>query len=138
MGSKAPIHFDEARFQQLGEQIVQFYYLLGQLIIKGINNDDWKLKFGCLKSLLRQSCEALDDSNLAAVNYCRLTLDPLAKYHEINTRICRELEDMFHDRGPKIITKHMEANAEEFLMARYKIVVGWKLDVMVAAKRKGQ
>jgi hypothetical protein len=133
---KEPVLFEEARFHHLGDEIANFYAILGQLIGVDPHRDEWLKKFRSLEQIIVQSCFILHDDDLAAVNYCRFTLEPLIKYHEITARMRRELEDLYFGRGPKLEFKELEKNAEEFLEARENVSKAWKKDIEAGAGRK--
>lgn len=131
--------FCETKFRQLSENMAELYMGVGEELLDPTSHDQhWLFSLYGLKSVMARSVPNLDDSDLPAVNYCRFTIDPLAAYHEICTRLLRELRGHYNGRGIPLTAAKLAANAREFQEVRKALGDAWMRDMEEGEKAKAR
>jgi hypothetical protein len=134
--STRPVTFIESEYRSLSEALPQLYRrncreLFGPAY--DLNRVEWLAEFTAFKSVIALSMCSLRDGDMARVNNCQFTLLPLATYHEITTRLCRELEEYFYGVGERLGWEKVMANALELREARDAVGEAWKRDLRAGA-----
>ena len=130
--SSGQVPFNDIEYRYISNALISAYRrncrdLFGPL--RDLDRSHWLSEFEAFKNVIALSMCSLDDSDLARVNYCQHTLLPLATYHEVTTRLCRELEMYYYGAGERLSWEKQTANYLELKEAREQVFNAWKKDL---------
>jgi hypothetical protein len=134
--STGPVIFKESEYLALSEALPRLYRRLCRELFcseQELNRVAWLAEFTAFKSVIALSMCTLRDDEMARVNNCQFTLLPLATYHEVTTRLYRELEEYFYGAGESLSWVKVVANAAELREAREEVGKAWKRDLRAGA-----
>lgn len=134
--STGPVIFNESEYRALSEALPRLYRQLCRELFgpaHELNRVAWLAEFTAFKSVIALSMNSLGDDDMARVNNCQFTLLPLVTYHEVTTRLIRELEEYFHGVGEELSFVKVVANALELREARDEVGKAWKRDLIAGA-----
>jgi hypothetical protein len=134
--SSGPVTFNAEKYHGITAAITSAYCRNCRALFGPLDNLDrihWISEFRAFKLVIAMSMCYLTDENMARVNYCRFTLLPMANYHEVTTRLCREMEEYFYGAGEKLTWEKQTANSLELKEAREQVCNAWKRDLEAGA-----
>jgi hypothetical protein len=134
--STGPVIFKESEYSAISEALPRLYHQLCRELFgpsHNLNHAAWLTEFTAFKNVIALSMCNLRDDDLARVNNCQFTLLPLVTYHEVTSRLCRELEEYFNGVREKLSFVKVVANALELRKAREDVGKAWKRDLRAGA-----
>jgi hypothetical protein len=134
--SSGPVTFNEQEYHGISAAIMSAYRRNCRVLFGPLEDLDrirWISEFRAFKLVIAMSMCSLTDENMARVNYCRFILLPKANYHEVTTRLCREMEEYFYGAREKWSWEKQTANFLELKEAREQVCNAWKRDLETGA-----
>jgi len=130
--SFGPVTFKESEYRILSDALPRLYRQICRELFSpahALNRASWLSEFTAFKNVIALSMCSLHDEDIAQVNDCQFTLLPLATYHEVTSRLCREIEEHFNGVGERLSWVRVVANAAELREAREMVGEAWKRDL---------